>query len=1602
MFKRYSNRQSSSTTPARKPVPKIRLQALESRVLLDAAAAATVEAMADQGHAPVDAQPDASNAELMQALAHANTHLAPVDSGDAHPADSADTAAHAANVYFIDHSLADVDTLVKDLGPNAEIHFIEPGQDGVQLIADTLAGRSDIGAIHLVSHGGEGQLHLGSATLTLESMQGEYRDELAAIGRSLSADGDILIYGCDFAEGTEGQHASELLASITGADVAASTDATGAAGLGGNWTLESHTGAVEARAIEARDWNHLMAAPTLTLDANGSSGGTGGNYRITSGPGGSEPTHLADVDALVSDADNDIQSLTLSLGGFANGAKESITFGSGNAMQFVRMDGVAHDPMKVTVGGTQFDIQYNGSAITVSRSGGGNISAAELNSLLRTVGYLNDATTASVVTGNRTVGFTVSDGASTSAARFTTVNVVAQQRFDDQGNAYVVIANTAPVVGSDGNTYAANRSSQLVTIAFGDAELQRSEWSAGINVNAMGFNTADGFSYGISGSNVVRIGGDGSMVILGTVDGTGAPASFAAGGFTSGDFGPDGLLYVYSSSYRTLQAINVQTMKWDHSVDFTVPTAGANIADIAYNAKDDKFYGVLPAASGGGLLSIDRTTGATRVIGATGVGPTVAFGGMFSDVTGNIYGFANSTGQVYKFDVNTGAGTALPNSSVGIVTGADGFSSRELRLVNTDPVAHDDGVYPVTVDGDGGYSFDPVVDYHGPVPGITYTVDDGNGGTATGKLTIVVTPVNDAPVAVDDTFSTKEDTALVLDLVGNDKDVDGDTLRVASINGTDLTSGTAQVIDVPNGKVNVAADGTITFAPNQDYKGPVSFDYEVTDPSGARDTGSVSITVTPVNDAPVKSGDTLGELTLSVKSVNDAPVTGDDTVTTDEDKPVVLDLLANDRDADGDALKITSINGTAVTGGAQTIDVPNGKVSIAADGTMTFTPNRDYNGPVSFAYVVEDTSGAKGTGTVNVSVASVNDAPVIKGPAQPGNPGAGKPGTPDQGKPGESGNGTDIVTEDTPLVVQPAEGLLSNVVDPDGDTLAIKDFTVDGVKGPILAGRPADIPGVGVLVINADGGYTFTPAPDYNGPVPMAHYTVADGHGGEVTGELALTVKAVNDEPVANDDAATTDEDKPVVLDLLGNDNDLDGDALRISSINGTALTGGVQDIAVPHGMVHIAADGTISFMPAPDYNGPVRIAYVVADSSGGTGTGTVRIDVAAVNDAPAVIGETVPGTNDRPIVVGPEGGLLTNDGDLDGDSLTIKSFTVSGVEGPIDAGKPVEIPGVGSLNINADGSYSFTPDRHYSGTLVISYTVSDGKGGLVTAALTLDIRQANDTYHDDYPFVFEPSDDLFGRHESERRPVVDAVGPRTGTPLVHAEGAVLDAINGLQGLGGTQDLSARGAVLQAVNGVASLHGSSLDSAHRVLGAEQGSQVVGHVASDNALHAQVEAMAGVDVETRSMTSLRVDSDVHLALYSRGQQTWIDVSDQAAPAQSTITKISATLADGKALPSWIRVDGHGHIAIERPVGADLQTLQITVTRKNGDTRTHVIEIDSNAGEMRQIGKSTEQKATGKDKAAKDNKTAASLFSAQLASASHQATRTVDADLLAALG
>ena len=211
----------------------------------------------------------------------------------------------------------------------------------------------------------------------------------------------------------------------------------------------------------------------------------------------------------------------------------------------------------------------------------------------------------------------------------------------------------------------------------------------------------------------------------------------------------------------------------------------------------------------------------------------------------------------------------------------------------------------------GTITFTPTANYSGPAA-FTYTVSDGNGGSATGTVNITVDPVNDDPVAVADAFTINEDTALVIaagSLTANDTDIDGGALSVTSVQGA------------LNGTVTLAA-GTITFTPTANYSGPAAFTYTVVDGNGGSDTGTVNITVDPVNDAPVAV---------------------DDAFTINEDTALVIaaaSLTANDTDIDGGALSVTSVQGAL-----------NGTVTLAA-GTITFTPTANYSGPAAFTYTV--------------------------------------------------------------------------------------------------------------------------------------------------------------------------------------------------------------------------------------------------------------------------------------------------------------------------------------------------------------------------------------------------------------------------------------------------------------------------------------------------------------------------------------------------------------------------------------------------------------------------------------------------------------------------
>ena len=228
-------------------------------------------------------------------------------------------------------------------------------------------------------------------------------------------------------------------------------------------------------------------------------------------------------------------------------------------------------------------------------------------------------------------------------------------------------------------------------------------------------------------------------------------------------------------------------------------------------------------------------------------------------------------------------------------------------------------------------TYTPNANYHG-TDNFTYTVSDGQGGTDTATVTITIDSENDAPVGNNDSDNTNEDTQVTVDVLGNDSDVDGDSLSIVAVtqgaNGTVTNNG-----------------NNISYNPNTNYHGTDNFTYTVSDGQTPALTDTATVTIT-------------------VGSINDAPVAVDDNDTIIEETTTVFDVLANDSDIDLDSLSVSS-----VTQGA------NGSVTNNTTN-VSYTPALNFTGNDSFTYTVSD-GELSDTATVNVTVINENDGPTI-------------------------------------------------------------------------------------------------------------------------------------------------------------------------------------------------------------------------------------------------------------------------------------------------------------------------------------------------------------------------------------------------------------------------------------------------------------------------------------------------------------------------------------------------------------------------------------------------------------------------------------------------
>ncbi|KEF40833.1 MAG: hypothetical protein ER33_14890, partial [Cyanobium sp. CACIAM 14] len=276
------------------------------------------------------------------------------------------------------------------------------------------------------------------------------------------------------------------------------------------------------------------------------------------------------------------------------------------------------------------------------------------------------------------------------------------------------------------------------------------------------------------------------------------------------------------------------------------------------------------------------------------------------------------------------------------------------------------------------------------------------------------------------------------------------------------------------------------------------------------------------------------------------------------------------------------------------------------------------------------------------------------------------------------------------------------------------------------------IAGVGSLTINANGTYSFTPAANYFGPVPVVTYVLTDGLGPTVSSTLTLSVTPVNDPPVAVNDLASTTINTPVVIAVLANDSDVDGPTLTITQINGTAIVVG-GSVAVTGGSVTLNANGTLTFAPTLNFSGSATFTYLVSDGAGGTATGSVEVAV-GTNTPPAGADANRTIAEDTSYTL-----LVADFGFTDADA----GQTLSNVR--IDT-----LPAAGTLRLNgvpvgagalisaadiAGGRLVFSPASNGFGNPYATFTfsVQDSAGAFDPApnTLTFNVTPVNDDFTD-------------------------------------------------------------------------------------------------------------------------------------------------------------------------------------------------------------------------------------------------------------------------------
>ncbi|WP_375145122.1 tandem-95 repeat protein, partial [Vibrio parahaemolyticus] len=521
----------------------------------------------------------------------------------------------------------------------------------------------------------------------------------------------------------------------------------------------------------------------------------------------------------------------------------------------------------------------------------------------------------------------------------------------------------------------------------------------------------------------------------------------------------------------------------------------------------------------------------------------------------------------------------------------------------------------VSVNPDGSVTYTPNDNYHG-TDSFTYIVTSG-GVSESAIVEVNVTPANDAPVAKDDIATTQEDTAVTIDVLPNDTDVDGDKLSIESVS-VPKEQGTVEVVD-----------GKLVFTPAENFNGDAEITYTVTD-GALTDQATVKVTVNAVNDTPVVESN-IADQTLA-----------------EDFTPYTIDLNTAFSDVDNVDGELTfSVSG-------------NSNIQVAiVNGIATITPTADWNGSETLTFTATDPSGESVSQPVNFTVAPVADIVADKA----------------------------TVVEDTSTVIKV---LGNDTFEGDG-----KVVSLDTNNGPAN----------GTVSVNPDGSVTYTPNDNYQGTDSFTYIVTSGGVSESTT--VSVDVTPVNDAPVAKDDTAITDEDTPVTIDVLPNDNGIDGDKLSIQSASVPEAQGKVEIV-----------DGKLVFTPAENFNGDAEITYTVTDGEL-TDAAKVTVTVNPVNDAPTIKVDAVESITEDAVSTDTVVATLTvRDTDTPEDQLTVSLENNSNGYFVL-VGNEVKLTQAGVDSVNND--------ELNLKNLTISASVSDGVNPTASDSDSLVVNRVND-----------------------------------------------------------------------------------------------------------------------------------------------------------------------------------------------------------------------------------------------------------------------------------